>query len=133
MGDKFSHFFYIFVSLREKPMAQENLDINYKGSLILENTEIRGIVNSVRDVCLRGVVVGDIQCEARVRIEKEAVVKGNIACDSLESEGLIQGNVEVKNRTELAARAVINGYLITSSLVIQMGAVVEKGLRLKDK
>lgn len=133
MGGKFSHFFYIFVSLREKPMTQENLDIHYKSSLILENTEIQGNVTSDRDICLKGMVEGDIQCEARVRVEKDAVVKGNIACDSLELEGLVQGDVEVKNRTELAARAVIKGYLITSSLVIQMGAVVGKGLRLKDK
>lgn len=114
-------------------MSLNSFDIEYKGSLILENSVIAGNVKSDKDIYLKGMVMGNVHCTANLIINRDAVIDGDVYCENLYTDGSIIGNVHVNHRSQMAANAVIKGYLITSCLSLHSEAIIEKGLKLKDK
>lgn len=113
-------------------MDQDSFDIEYEGSLILKNLEIRGNIKSDKDICLKGFIEGDVHCKACVIVNNDALIDGDVHCERLYIDGKIAGNVHVTHRTVLGQHAVISGHLITESLTIHPEAVVVKGLKLKE-
>lgn len=112
-------------------MDQGKFDIEYDGSLILKSTEIFGNINAVRDICLEGVIWGNVQCAGRVIVREHALIQGDVNCNQLWICGCIEGNVCVTGKAVLKETAVIKGGLITDSLEYTPGAVIAAGLRLK--
>lgn len=113
-------------------MDQDSFDIEYEGSLILKNLEIRGNIKSDKDICLKGIIEGDVHCKACVIINNNALIDGDVYCDRLFIDGKITGNVHVIHRAVLGRHAVIGGHLITESLTIHPEATIGKGLKLKE-
>lgn len=112
-------------------MEQDSFNIESAGSLILSGSEISGNIRSERDICLKGTIVGNVQCKAQLIVNNKAVIDGDVCCDRLFIDGLITGNVEVSGRTVMGRNAIIKGGLVTSGLTIHPDAVIEKGLKLK--
>lgn len=94
------------------------------------DTRIEGMVDSERSVRLEGTVVGKVQCREQVRVCEGGMVEGEVRCGEFVCEGTVKGNV-VAERSVLAAGAVVGGFLETACLEVAVGAVVEKGLKLK--
>lgn len=113
-------------------MSAENFETKTGGSFLLEDMEVSGTVRSGKDIFLRGRIVGDVYCKGILALGKNAIIEGNVECRNLISEGVIDGNVETRYRSDLAAGSVIKGHLVTSCLRIHPQAVIEKGLRLRE-
>lgn len=113
-------------------MERDNFEKDNKGSLLLDGSVVRGNIDSERDICLKGAVKGNIRCGSQLSICKGALVEGEIFCRSLWCEGLIVGSAEVTERARLGETAVIKGHLVTSSLSVHPGAMIEQGLKFKD-
>lgn len=114
-------------------MSVEPSEISAGGSVLQEGAEIRGDVRTGKDMFLKGIIRGDVVCEGRMVIDRHGLVEGNVVCRELVMDGAITGDVQADDKTSLRANAVIKGFLQTSCLLIHPEAVVEKGLRLKDK
>ena len=112
-------------------MGQDCFDIDYDGSLFLKNTVIDGSIKSEKDVCLEGIIRGDVHSARRVIVNKQAIIDGDVECDELFLKGEITGNVCVTRKTIMEEEAVIDGGLITESLQICPGAKIAQGLRLR--
>lgn len=111
-------------------MEQDSFDIDYEGTLLLEDSEVFGDIRSDKNVCLKGIVRGDIDCRTRLTIDMGAVVDGNVVCKELVTDGLITGNVSVARSVLMGAHAEIRGGLITGCLKINPAAKIKGGLRL---
>lgn len=114
-------------------MSLEQSEICAGGSVLQEGAEIRGNVRTGKDMFLKGIVRGDVACEGRLVIDGDGLVEGNVVCRELVLDGLITGDARADEKTRLTANAVIKGFLQTSCLLIHPEAIIEKGLRLKDK
>lgn len=112
-------------------MDLDSLGIDYEGSLILEDMEIRGDVKSDKGLYLKGMIRGGLHGSLRLIVEHEAVIDGDVDCDELFVDGTITGNVRVSAKTVMGVHAVIKGGLITESLEITPGALVVGGLKLE--
>lgn len=114
-------------------MGQDIFDIAYEGSLVLKTTVIDGNIKSEKDVCLEGIVRGNVHSAGKVIVDKDAVIDGDVDCAELFLKGEITGNVCVACKTVMGEEAVIDGGLITESLQIFPGAKITNGLRLRKR
>ena len=113
-------------------MSLDQSEISAGGSVLQEGAEIRGNIRTGKDMFLKGIIRGDVECEGKLVIDRDGFVEGNVVCRELVLDGLITGDVQADERTCLTANAVVKGSLQTSCLLIHPEAVVEKGLRLKE-
>lgn len=113
-------------------MDQERFDIDFKGSQILPETSIDGLLQTERSICVDGMIRGTLQAAGTVIVNKSGRVEGDVTCDELYINGIVNGNVCVAHRTVMGKSAVIGGSLVTASLEITPGAAIQKGLRLKN-
>lgn len=113
-------------------MNQDRFDIDYEGNQILADARISGHIKTDKDICLDGVIEGDVHSAGRVIINKEAIIDGNVDCEELYVNGKITGNVCVARKTVMGVSADIRGGLITACLEITPGAKIAKGLKLKN-
>ena len=113
-------------------MSLDQSEISAGGSVLQEEAEIRGNIRTGKDMFLKGIIRGDVECEGKLVIDRDGFVEGNVVCRELVLDGLITGDVQADERTCLTANAVVKGFLQTSCLLIHPEAVVEKGLRLKE-
>lgn len=114
-------------------MSVDQLETGATGSVLQKGAEIRGNIRTERDICLKGVIFGDVTCGGCLTVDKDGVVEGNINCRELVLHGLIIGDVEVEGRACISESSVIKGSLTAGCVLVHPEAVVEKGLRFKDK
>ena len=112
-------------------MDQDSFEIDYEGSLILRDAEIRGDIKSDKGIYLKGTVRGRVDSDSRVIVNNKAVIDGDVECQELFLDGVITGNVCVSARTVIGGHGVIKGVLVTDTLEVVPGSVIEGGLRLK--
>lgn len=114
-------------------MSLDQLEKSSGGSVLQKGAEIRGNIRTESNIFLKGIILGDVDCKGKLVVDRDGVIEGNICCGELVSDGLIIGDVEVKGKVCLSDKAVIKGFLTTSCILLHPDAVIEKGLRLKDK
>lgn len=112
-------------------MDQDRFDIAQEGNKILADTRITGNIKSVQDICLDGVIEGNVLVE-RCVINHSGVIDGDIRCDELYIQGKVTGNVYAARKVVMGARAEIQGELVTACLEITPGAKTGVGLKLKN-
>ncbi|MCL1878669.1 MAG: polymer-forming cytoskeletal protein [Defluviitaleaceae bacterium] len=70
-----------------------------------------------------GTIIGDIEIEGLVSVSETGRVDGNISSGSARVAGQVFGNVECRNTIHLAATADVSGNVITSTLIVDDGAI----------
>ena len=113
-------------------MDQERFDIDFKGDQILSETRIDGLLKTEQSVCVDGVIRGTVQATGAVIVNRTGRIEGDVSCNELYLNGTVTGNDCVNHRTVMGKSAVIEGALMTSTLVITPGAATRNGLRLKN-
>lgn len=113
-------------------MDQDRFDMEESGSCLLADVHVEGNLKSDKDLYLEGIIRGDVCATKRVTVEAGAVVEGNVDCDELYINGQITGNVCVASKAVLGKGAVIKGGVETPCLEVTPGAVLERGLKLKN-
>ncbi|MCL2356026.1 MAG: polymer-forming cytoskeletal protein [Defluviitaleaceae bacterium] len=70
-----------------------------------------------------GTVIGDIEIEGLINVSETGRVDGNIASGSARIAGQIFGNIECRNTIHLASTADVSGNVVTTTLIVDDGAV----------
>ncbi len=112
-------------------MNQTHFDTDFEGNRISINTQITGQFKTNQSIYLNGKIRGLVESDRCIVITPNAIVEGDVHCDELYIEGTITGNAHVAHQTTMGAKAIIEGGLITDSLVITPGATIKKGLKLQ--
>ena len=107
-------------------MARNKLD---KGvTIIAAHTEMVGDVRFSGQLYVCGKISGNIMAshdKATLIVDKDGFVSGEVHVPNAVINGLVDGNVYVSNKAELAERARVQGNLFYNLIEMQLGAKVE--------
>ncbi|MEK6451912.1 MULTISPECIES: polymer-forming cytoskeletal protein [Myroides] len=92
---------------------------------IIEETIIRGDIESVTDLRLDGVLYGNLKVKGRVVVGPKAQVYGNVECENADIEGIVEGKMLVSDLLHITDTATVKGDLFVGRLSVASGAVVE--------
>jgi cytoskeletal protein CcmA (bactofilin family) len=82
---------------------------------------------------LEGKVEGDIFHSGTLIMGETAVVKGKVEVNTLILDGLVEGEVNTKERVEIHSKGKLYGTIFTPILVIQDGGVFEGDCKMRAK
>jgi len=101
------------------PVAREGATSK---NLLSADVEIKGSIKFQNDLTIDGKVEGEIASPGNLTVGENAEIRGEIKTKSVTVHGKVHGNITVEERCELKARAVLQGDLKASRLVIEDGA-----------
>jgi cytoskeletal protein CcmA (bactofilin family) len=90
---------------------------------LVAGTVITGNVSSKMDIRIDGRLEGTLNSEAKVVVGKNALISGNIVCQTILIEGRVEGNITAKEKLHIQSNGSVVGDLITHKLIIEDGAV----------
>ncbi|WMX12933.1 MULTISPECIES: polymer-forming cytoskeletal protein [unclassified Aureispira] len=88
-------------------------------------TVITGNLKSKTDIRIDGKLEGNLESEAKVVVGKNALIVGNIVCESILIEGRIEGNITARGCLHIQSAGTVFGDLRTNKLIIEDGAVFD--------
>lgn len=94
-------------------------------SLVDRASTFDGTYTSSQNLRIEGRLKGEIHCEGRVTVVKDAHVEGKVAAAEVSLAGTIQGDVSCRDRFYLQPSGRLMGSVTTARLVIQEGAYFE--------
>jgi len=86
-------------------------------------SSITGDIVAVNDMRIDGKIKGNISCDARLIIGESGEVEGDVNCKAAIIQGKLTGILKVAETLEINGKAVINGDITTSRLIVENGAV----------
>lgn len=86
------------------------------------DVEIKGSIKFQNDLTVDGKIEGEILSSGVLTVGENAEIRGEIKTKSVTVFGKVHGNITVEERCELKSRAVLQGDLKASRLVIEEGA-----------
>jgi len=93
-------------------------------SILAPGAKIKGDISSDTDLRLDGVMEGNIVSEGKVILGPSSSLIGNITCTNAEISGTVKGNILAPEQLSLKSQSRIDGSIITSTLIIESGAVL---------
>ncbi|MEO1844506.1 MAG: polymer-forming cytoskeletal protein, partial [Akkermansiaceae bacterium] len=85
--------------------------------MLLPDVEIQGEVRFENDLIVDGKIEGKISSIGSLTIGEPAKIKAEINCGSVIVHGKVQGNITVKDRVEIRAKAEVIGNIKANALV----------------
>lgn len=88
-----------------------------ESSIISKGTVIHGSIQSIANLVIQGDIVGDVQCNGKIRLT--GTVQGDIIAESLEIEGgHVIGNLSVEQKIILDESSGVNGDISAINMLI---------------
>ncbi len=88
---------------------------------IAKGTTFEGNIESMGNIRVDGVIVGNIKCKAKIVMGESSVVEGNIISQNAEIAGEVKGLIEVTDLLVLKPTGIINGDIIANKMVVESG------------
>lgn len=92
-------------------------------TLVGKGTYFKGEFRVKGTLRIDGEIDGQIQADGRLIIGETGKVTADLTADSCYIAGTFEGNLEIKNRCEIAPSGVLIGHAKVGTLVIEDGAV----------
>lgn len=103
-------------------------------TIICKDTKIEAAkLTSTSNVQISGQFFGDIDVSASLVIGETAVVKGNIKAEFILLAGEVHGNIEVVHQLHITQTARVEGDVIAATVIIDEGAHLEGGIKMRDQ
>lgn len=93
-------------------------------SLIAKHLELKGNLNGAGDLRIDGKIEGDVTLNGNLFLTENAQVKGNIQANNLQCNGIIEGNIFIKEKFTIGSKSKIIGDIKTKILIIEEGAEI---------
>ncbi len=93
-------------------------------SKISANTIVKGDIISEGDFRIDGVLEGNIVSKSKIIVGIKGNLKGDVSCESLETEGIIEGKVKIKDILSLKSTSRIEGEVQTNRIIVDNGAML---------
>ena len=111
----------------------QKMVINNTSSILGPELEIHGDVKVSGSLLLYGKVYGNIHSNGSVRTADGSEVKGNILANEVMIGGMVDGDVDVKNKVTLGNSSNLTGNLKAATLTIEEGAQFEGVCNMNNK
>ncbi len=92
-------------------------------NVLFPDVEIKGEVRFENDLVADGKIDGKITSDGSLTIGENARIKAEINCGSVIVHGKVQGNITVKDRVEIRAKAEVIGDIKAAALAMEAGAI----------
>jgi len=93
-------------------------------SLISKHINVKGNLNGAGDLKIDGKVEGDVLLDGNLLLTETGMIKGNIQANNFQCNGVVEGNVFVKEKLTVGSKAKISGDIKTKILIIEEGAEI---------
>ena len=80
---------------------------------------------------IEGEAKGEIQCHGTLTIAEGALVDAQVRADNVVIAGMLTGAVTCRHRLEILPTGRLAGTIVTGSIVIQEGALIESTLQMR--
>lgn len=90
-------------------------------SILDPQVQITGTITTPGSIQIDGKLDGDLQCGGDAQIGKSAVIKGNLAVNSITVAGNVSGNITAKDRIEMKSTARVMGDIKSKRLAVEDG------------
>jgi cytoskeletal protein CcmA (bactofilin family) len=80
-----------------------------------------------------GKVEGEIFHSGTLIMSETAVIKGKVEVDALILNGIVEGEVNAKERVEIHSRGKLYGTILTPILIIEDGGILEGNCKMESK
>jgi cytoskeletal protein CcmA (bactofilin family) len=91
-------------------------------NMIAQGTVIEGEIKSTGDLRIDGIVKGSVVSKAKVVVGATGLIQGDVFAQNADISGTVMGKSTVNETTFLKSTAKVNGDIITSKLVVEVGA-----------
>lgn len=103
-------------------------------TIICKDTKIETTkLTSTSNVQISGQFIGDMDVSASLVIGETGIVKGNIKAEFVLLAGEVHGNIDVTNQLHITQTARVEGDVIAGTVIIDEGAHLEGGIKMRDK
>ena len=86
---------------------------------IVEGTTFEGNIRSESNMRIDGTFEGDIATKGRIVVGPKGIIKGNVTCNHCEVEGVMEGQIEVKELMALKSSAKVAGQIHYGQLSVE--------------
>ncbi len=108
------------------------LDPNTTDTLIGEGSIFEGKITSGAGVRIEGQIIGDIDCEGDVTVgERGTVQSNNIVARNVIIAGVVNGNVQARQKLSITSKGKLYGNISAVSLSIEEGSTFEGTSRME--
>ena len=102
-----------------------NLD-NYTITTIVGNdTVVEGTIITKSSVRIDGTLIGGVSAEGVVILSKNGKIKGNIMAENIVVAGVVEGNMQIREKVNVEPTGEIYGDITTKSLLIDEESVFQ--------
>ena len=101
------------------------------GAYLGPGTKISGKLHFDAPATIEGEVDGEIVAQGNITVGQQATVKGKITAASILVQGKVMADVQAEKRLEIQPPGSVVGDIITQSLVIGDGAILEGHISMK--
>ncbi len=102
-------------------------------TVICKDTKIETTkLTSTSNVQISGQFFGDIDISASLVVGESGYVKGNIKAEFILLAGQVKGNIEVAHQLHITQTARVEGDVVASTMIIDEGAQIEGGIKMRD-
>ena len=125
----------MFGSKKKNPEAANKKNIMPSSSTnslnsLVKGTKVEGTVSSESDIRIDGIIIGTLNCKAKVIIGPAGTVEGDIKCQNAVIEGTFKGNLHVAELLTVKETAQVHGDVNTNKLLVQSGAIFNVSCRM---
>jgi cytoskeletal protein CcmA (bactofilin family) len=94
---------------------------NDSKNVLNSDVELKGTLRFTGEMTFDGKLEGDIQSEGTLNLGDNAVIKGNIAANSVLVRGKVNGNVTAKEKIDIKTKTELFGDIRAARLVMEEG------------
>jgi cytoskeletal protein CcmA (bactofilin family) len=96
---------------------------NEPKNILNSDVELKGTIRFSGELTFDGKLEGDIHSDGTLNLGDNAVVKGNIAANSVVVRGKINGNVTAKEKIDIKTKTELFGDVRAARLVMEEGVI----------
>ncbi|MEM7105552.1 MAG: polymer-forming cytoskeletal protein [Bacteroidota bacterium] len=99
-------------------------------SLIADGTVIEGKVSFAQSARLDGKIIGEVLCEHKLVTGQKSNIQGTVKAENSTIEGMIEGELHVKQTVHLCGNAHVKGKIVAQKLKVDSGATLDGEFRI---
>ncbi len=101
-------------------------------SLVDRHSTVEGTFTSDRDLRIEGILRGNVKCQGLLYIAEGADIDAMVEASSIAVAGQLRGTVTCRGKLQLMPTGRVYATVVTESLVINEGAILEGELRMES-
>ncbi len=108
----------------------EEVSTGLSHNVIAQGTYVKGEITTNNDIRIDGSIEGIINSKGKVVVGDKGIISGEIKAANVDIMGNIIGNINATDTLSLKSTGKIKGNIITSTLIIEQGAIFNGGCKM---